>query len=376
MFGFGTLASYKYFGHLERAIVEGFRKRGLPAITFVADVPPTASIRKRALRLLNLIDRTHSDAAGDDGPIHLLGHSTGGLDARLVASPSSTMGGPHEWSYRLKSVTMMNTPHYGTPLATFFATAKGQRMLHAVTALTVLGLSLGTPPLALASALVVGLGRIDKMVGLELSAVDRMTESMLRVLDDTKSREVRTFLEAIRGDQGAVIQLTPEAMDLFHAGVQDRPGVAYNTTISMIPKEPQAMLRLLQAPWSFISAPLFSSIAQITAGVDDRYPCSADVLTEDQIEALSRAYGEVPERGSDGVVPVRSQIWGKVIWAGLADHLDVLGHFREDGKAEHRDWFSSGAGFQSRRFQELTGTIVDAMIASSLGPKESQTSRL
>ena len=42
-------------------------------------VAPTASIRRRATRLAELIAKTCED---DDSPIHLLGHSTGGLDAR------------------------------------------------------------------------------------------------------------------------------------------------------------------------------------------------------------------------------------------------------------------------------------------------------
>jgi thioesterase domain-containing protein len=81
MFGFTRLASYNYFSHVERAVQERFRKVGHAIETHVSDVLPTASVRRRAARLAELIEHT---AAGD-GPIHLLGHSIGGLDARLVA---------------------------------------------------------------------------------------------------------------------------------------------------------------------------------------------------------------------------------------------------------------------------------------------------
>src|SRR6185312_2901900 len=96
---------------------------------------PTASIRRRALSLTELVAET----CGDAGPIHLVGHSTGGLDARLVASPSVALAVPPEklaWRKRLVSVTSMNAPHFGTPLATFFTTASGQRALRALSALT------------------------------------------------------------------------------------------------------------------------------------------------------------------------------------------------------------------------------------------------
>ena len=79
-----------------------------------------------------------------------MGHSTGGLDARLLASPAciSRSIGTLRWMPRLASVTTLNTPHFGTPLASFFATVSGQRMLYAISALTVIALTLGGPPLA------------------------------------------------------------------------------------------------------------------------------------------------------------------------------------------------------------------------------------
>ncbi len=365
MFGFGTLASYKYFGHIERAIKNEFTARKKEVVCFIADVPPTASIRRRAEKLARLIAKTHSDGPEDKGPIHLIGHSTGGLDARLVASSCKTLLGAQadlRWLDRVRSVTCVNTPHYGTPLATFFATAKGQRMLSAVSALTVVGLSLGAPPLAVASGMVLGLGRIDKMFGLELSLMDRTVDTLVATLEEAKRADVRSFLEAVRGDQGAVLQLTPEAMDLFTAGVEDREGIRYQSTVSMVPPQTTPMLpKLFQSPWRVVSAPLFSTMSRLASSMDEHYACAPAALSLASEEILRRAFGVLPsQRSSDGVVPLYSQVWGDLVWAGVADHLDVIGHF-SDPNGDHRDWLSSGAKFTTEKFRALTGAIVDGI---------------
>src|SRR5262249_23481366 len=119
MFGFGKLATYDYFAHVERALKKRFHDAGHELLTHVVDVAPTASIRGRAGRLAELVAGTAEDGPG---PIHLLGHSTGGLDARLASSPSAKLPVSAEnlaWLRRLRSVTTMSTPHYGTPLATY-----------------------------------------------------------------------------------------------------------------------------------------------------------------------------------------------------------------------------------------------------------------
>jgi len=377
MFGFGKLASYDYFAHVERALSERLRAAGCEVETYVVDVAPTASIRGRATRLAEAVARTcGDDLPGAQGPIHLVGHSTGGLDARLVASPEATFGAPSEalrWLPRLASVTTMNTPHFGTPLAKFFATVSGQRLLYALSALTFIGLSLGAPPLAAVSALVVAIGRIDRVLGMELGVLDRTTDALLRVLDDTRSREVRTYLEAIKDDQGAVLQLTQEAMELFQLGTRDRAGVAYQSTVSMAPP-PSATgwMRSLSNPWSVASAPIFATLYGLTARLDERYPCAQPYAGDDAEIALARAFGRAPgARANDGVVPLRSQVWGKLVWAGYADHLDVLGHFRDDAKkrqpaeGRHTDWLASGADFDRIRFKALTRAVADGMLVAS-----------
>lgn len=397
MFGFGRLAAYDYFAHLERALVRRFADAGEKLETHVVDVPPTASIRRRAARLAEYVARTADDG---EGTIHLLGHSTGGLDARLVSSPSARLPIPADelaWLPRLRSVTTMSTPHYGTPLASFFATVSGQRMLYAVSALTFIGLSLGAPPLAAASSLVVALGRIDRMVGVEVRILDRTTDALLHALEPATSREVRDYLDAIRRDQGAVIQLSPEAMDLFQAGVEDRAGVFYQCTVAQAPPPSAGGFARAVAsvsPWRAVSSALFTSMYGITARYDERYPCAAPSLAAETEATLREGFGRVPgARVNDGVVPALSQVWGHVAWAGWADHLDVLGHFPGEeaeaekgrsrwsallrrkrparpaegeptGDARHVDWLLSGAGFDEPSFARLVDAVATGMLRS------------
>jgi hypothetical protein len=371
MFGFGRLASYDYFAHLERAIGERIRAAGDDIETWVLDVPPTASVRRRAARFAELVARTCED--GDKvGPIHLVGHSTGGLDARMLASPEVSLGEEADqlaWMPRLASVTTLSTPHFGTPMAAFFATVSGQRLLYALSALTFIALSLGSPPIAAASALVVTIGRLDRALGLDIRMLDRATDALLKVLDDAGSREVRSYLEAIKEDQGAVIQLTPEAMELFQAGITDRAGVLYQSTASMAPPPtPRDWIRTLTSPWKTVSHAIFATLHGITSRLDDRYPCAAKYAGADAEATLARVFGRAPgARANDGVVPIRSQMWGRIAWAGYADHLDVLGHFPDEGSkgkgdSAHVDWLASGANFDRERFAALTSAITTGML--------------
>ena len=371
MFGFGRLASYDYFAHLERALCAELRARGAEVATWVVDVAPTASVRRRAARLAELVSRTGED---DGGPIHLVGHSTGGVDARLVASPEVDLpcdAASLAWLPRLTSVTTLSTPHHGTPLASFFATVSGQRMLYALSALTVIALTLGSPPLTAASALVVAIGRFDRALGLDLRVLNRATESLLQVLDDARSREVRAYLGEIGDDQGAMVQLMPEAMELYQASVRDRPGVAYQCTATMAPPpSPMSWVRAMTSPWGTLSTSIFAALWGITSRFDERYPC-ADRDAGDAEAVLTRAFGKAPgARANDGVVPLRSQLHGRLVWAGQADHLDVLGHF-DGGSGDvaageaHVDWLHSGAKFDRDRFRAMTQAIAEGMLAAT-----------
>ena len=383
MFGFARLAAYDYFAHVESALAKRFGDAGHSIETHVVDVLPTASIPRRAAKLSDLIATT----ATGTGPIHLLGHSTGGLDARLVASPSSRLGVRDDtlaWLPRLRSVTTMNTPHYGTPLASFFATAYGQRVLYALSAFTFIGLSLGERPLAAASVLIRILGRGDRALGLELRYLDRSVDSLIDLVDGAGQPEVRAYLNAIKDDQGAMLQLAPEAMDLMAAGFADRPGVAYQSTVSMSPTPtPSNWLRMIGHPGQAISLALFTAIHRITSRIDERYPCARTLPTivEPSEATLASTFGgAIDPHANDGIVPIRSQLWGTLAWAGLADHLDVLGHFHDttrEARTElrHHDWMASGSSFCQPQFDALMDAVAQGMLKASMQTVESQRAR-
>ncbi len=365
LFGFNRIGAYAYFKHVELGLGRRFAEAGRDARIHLVEAAPTASIRRRAITLISEMARS----ARPDDTIHLIGHSTGGLDARLVACKTSMLGDHRLESLRplVRSVTTMNTPHYGTPLASFFATVSGQRLLYVLSALTVTALKFGAPPLAITSSLVAAFGRIDRMVGLEVKLLDKITEGIVRALDDASSRDVRAYLAGLRDDQGGIIQLSPESMELFCLSVSDNPDVRYRCTASFAPSPGvRHWARSLAAPWTSPSATIFTTLYQLAAMQHRMYPCEPPDTDWNRI--LIDRLGQVPPPlANDGIVPFRSQLWGNLVWAGQGDHLDVVGHFagarRND---EHVDWMSSGAKFDVLRFDSLLDAVTQAVLEADV----------
>lgn len=368
MFGFGRLGSYSYFAHVERALKARFERTDQELAVHVIEILPTASVRRRAAKLAEVVRAT----SGTEGPIHLLGHSTGGLDVRLVASPSSVLPTAAPWLQRLHSITMMNTPHYGTPLASFFTTASGQRILYALSAFTYIALSLGERPLAITSVLLGALGKGDSLLGTKL--LDKSVDALMKTIDDARSPEVRKYLDAITDDQGAMLQLSPEAMDLVVAGFEDRPGVFYQCVASMAPPPSRRSWRKhVLSPTRALSLGAFALLQRITARHHPHYPCAAATRDQAIEDHLHRALGEVPGlEDNDGVVPIRSQLWGHLAWAGLGDHLDVLGHYYDNDPDDspsglrHQDWLNSGSAFRDTQFESLMDAVAAGMLRTIL----------
>jgi triacylglycerol lipase len=99
--GLGRLTIAAYFHGIPHAL------RAAGNRVLVTRVPAIAGVEERARRLGQQILREFGDE-----PVHLIGHSMGGLDARrLLADPA--------WERRVLSLTTIGTPHLGTALADF-----------------------------------------------------------------------------------------------------------------------------------------------------------------------------------------------------------------------------------------------------------------
>jgi triacylglycerol lipase len=365
MFGFGRLAGVDYFHHVRRALTERFAAAGAHIVTEVVPSPPTSSLRHRSKLLARAITHTLRQ---NSGPIHLVGHSTGGLDARLVLSPSTSIGlEPAElaWTERVRTAVCMNTPHYGTPLAGYFSTVAGTRLLYVLSLLTVVTLSVGEPSLAIFSRLLAGVGSLDSWLGGDMRLFRRVTDMMLRVLDRHGRAEVLRYLHKVRLDQGGIIQIMPEAIDLLNAATQDNPNVRYGCMISAAPAPIEMKFaKRLFSPYAAATAAIYSTVYHITAKCSRVYPYA--IPSPEQLEQLRWSFGlPIDEHANDGIVPTLSMLWGRLIWCSQADHLDVLGHFHDDEKpAIHLDWMNSGAHVTRNRF----GQAMDALAQFLLAP--------
>jgi triacylglycerol lipase len=360
MFGFARLAGFEYFGHLERALAERFRDAGVPLAIRGVPSLPTASIRRRA-RIVARAIAADLRAAHDDEPIHLIGHSTGGLDARLLAMPSAELKlAPSQlaWRSQLRNIITVNAPHYGTPLARFFSTVSGHRLLYALSLVSVTTLSLGSAPLSLVANIAAGLGSVRLAASFEIKALDRLTEAITRRLSAEEREIFHAFMQGIRYDQGGILQLMPETMDLFNAAVLDNPELRYGCVVSASPPPTTIKaFRSVRSPYAALTATIYTTLHSITSGSDRRYPYASEAA--DLERAIAAGIGRrITARDSDGVVPTLSMIWGDLLWAGPGDHLDVVGHFRDDQRpAIHADWMTTGANFNRKRF----GAMVDAL---------------
>ena len=369
MFGFGRLAGVDYFHHVRRSLTERFVAAGEHIVTEVVPTPPTSSLRHRARILAKAVSHTLRD---DTSPIHLVGHSTGGLDARLVLSPSTSLGLDQSelaWTSRVRTSVSMNTPHYGTPLAGYFSTVAGTRLLYALSLLTVITLSVGEPSLAMFSRFLVGLGGVDTLLGGDLRLVRRVTDMLLRVLDRRGRAEVLRYLHKVRIDQGGIIQIMPEAIDLLNAATENNPQVRYGCMVSAAPAPGEMKFaKRLFSPYAAATAAIYSTVHHVTAKRPKVYP-----YAEPNAEVLDQfrwGFGfPIDDRANDGIVPTLSMLWGQLIWCGQADHLDILGHFHDDEKPViNVDWMNSGAHLTRLRFGRAMDALVEFLLAPGSSP--------
>lgn len=111
-FGFSALGNVHYFRAVRETLERHFESRGEQVEIFGVKTFPTGSLRRRGRRLLETIVENGSIERADH--IHLVGHSTGGIDARLVASLTRDLGHDAErvlLNSKLRTVVSVASPH-------------------------------------------------------------------------------------------------------------------------------------------------------------------------------------------------------------------------------------------------------------------------
>lgn len=355
-FGFINFGRLIYFGHVRDALERWFDGRGIRCEIHRIRVSPTASLRTRAAQILEGVAQSSTT-----GPIHLIGHSTGGLDARLLCTPGVDLKADglsvEDLARRVRTVVTVSAPHYGTPLATFFTGMFGQKLLRLFSLATVAVLRQGRLPLSLVARLGSTMARLGLPGSQTEALLDHLEAELLGRIDADEREPIAQFMSDIGSDQGLLPQLTPDGIDLFNATAEDRAGVRYGCVISC-GRRPRLMQHLAVGPrptrqGSFL---LYRWLHRQTGNAATaRLPQP----TPAQRDALLRLLGSLPRPDdNDGVVPSNSQLWGEVIYAAQGDHLDLIGHFRDPHQnPPHFDWLDTGSGFGRDKFDALWNAV-------------------
>ncbi len=347
-FGFANLGDFTYFGHVRNFLAEKGPALGIDGEVRVARTEPTASLTRRAALLCEAVSTLLDE---NPGHVSLVGHSSGGLDARLVVTPGAVLPTPADverCARAVRSVVTVSSPHRGTPLAGYFGGMMGQQFLRM---------------LSLVSIHTLRTGRIPVTVGLKLArllrnprsrpagAVDQLFLELLGDFEGHRRRAVEEFLAGVRNDQGLVAQISPAGMEVFNASTQDRPGLRYGCVVT---RARQPGIRSL---WNAgldashqVTHALFVALYRLASGTPEG---SLPPLNREHAGVLRRAYGRIPDAAAnDGIVPTLSQIHGELLAAAWADHHDILGHYDQPTHVPpHFDWMSSGTGFDRHGFE-------------------------
>ncbi|MDH4042329.1 MAG: hypothetical protein OEV88_16905 [Gammaproteobacteria bacterium] len=357
-FGFANLGDFTYWGPVHRKLGELLDAAGLPATIHCVKSLPTASLRIRTRCLLETIAHTRP---GPESVIHLVGHSTGGLDARLLLTPAvdlDTRIDVERLVARVASSVSVATPHRGAPIASFFTGMLGGKLLRLLSVMTMAVLRSGELPLSV-WAEVAGLFAIPSSLGRTRgSLAGQLYEQLLADFTAERRTQVSGLLAEVGRDQSLLTQLTVESLDLFNAAAGNRDSVAYGSVVTRArPPSVESSLEIGFNAVDQAQQAFYYSLSRLAAGHEFPAPVG------DYKKALQHALGEVPDSfANDGIVPTLSQPWGRCIAVAGADHLDIIGHYRDDEDSEkHYDWLTTHCNFRSGEFHDVWAGVVQFM---------------
>ncbi len=359
-FGFATLGEFAYFAHVRDFLAEALPALGVKGDVEVVHTIPTASLDRRAALLAETAAKL---VEANGGTLSVIGHSSGGLDARLFLAPDAklpTAIDVERSARSVRAVVTLATPHFGTPVAHAFNTLLGPQLLRLLSVATIYTLRAGRLPIGV----VLRMARIFRWREAPAGVVDQLWTQLLRDFSADRRRAIERFFSEVGADRDLIAQITPVGTDAFNAATRDRPGVRYGCVVTRArPPGLRSFLRAGVDPYAHATHVLFVALYRLAS----RTPAARVRVPRERVAALSRAYrSRVDARVNDGMVPTLSQVWGEVIRAVWADHHDVIGHFHHPTHVPpHFDWVASGTGFTRPQFEALWRGVAEFVAAGA-----------
>jgi triacylglycerol lipase len=362
-FGFANLGDFTYWGPVYRELGKLLDQAGMPAEIHCVKSLPTASLRTRTRCLLETIAKARP---GKNGCIHLIGHSTGGLDARLLLTPAVDLAtgiDAEAYAGRIRSSVSVATPHRGAPIASFFTSLLGRKLLQILSILTMSALRKGQMPLSVWTR-VAGLFALPSSLGdtaTSGSLAGQIYRQLLQDFNPERRAQVQELLSEVERDQSLLTQLTVETMDIFNAAAGNRDKVLYGSVVTSAHQPDLATsLQIGLNPTGQAQQAFYYTLSRLATGYEFPAP-NAEFR-----RAMRQAFSEVPDStANDGIVPTLSQPWGRCVALAQADHLDIIGHYSDDrdnnnGEPQY-DWLTTRSNFRSPQFHDIWQRVVDFM---------------
>lgn len=406
--GFERLEDYAYFGERFASALRASlmaRVARPDAIEVVAiPLPPTSSLADRQLALgRTLVDRLQHMRSTEIRSVHLVGHSTGGVDAHLLTLEKALAG--RSWrnfegtdvtqlKERVRSVISFASPHQGTclavdPIAKLLASDSPADLLR--------------DPLDNFQTFVKAAGEILQAVP------DLFRDQELRtLLQGLTSSSGFSFFHDILQSRALIDDLSPDAMvDRYAALGKAQDGVLRRSFVTIAGATPDANKNAVRSAATRPSARtvtsrgeklpppgnLFMLLSQLTSGRNT--PCFAtgklrgnpntaiDLALADDARVITGNRALIPERidnaQNDGVVNAVRQLIkpddrDELVAIVIADHFDVVGHYdrqvwltdprtgEREAKTLTNGLLHSGSEFREPEFFELIRRMADAML--------------
>ncbi|PTL85065.1 triacylglycerol lipase [Vitiosangium sp. GDMCC 1.1324] len=374
--GFDALGTLRYYEGVTRVL-----ERTSLVLHYFPNLP-TASVRTRAEQLLSFLDerwRRKEIRAGDE--VHLVGHSTGGLDLRQLLlnyrelEGKGPAGGDSALQVlgRIRSVQFLSTPQRGTNLV---------RRLNQPMVRTLL-----VRPLLRAL--------YESARGLRERGTAQSGRLLRYVLFRNKRQESANWIDAILDTLQACYSHNAYPSALARAGYFELLRWLLNMACDTSALSDLSPVRLGNAPPSpahegdpegerrFLTGHgiRYASIVTVARPKSGRwldlfnrlYAFTAE--SPDSRLGLPQAVQKLMEPRSarmlsladnDGLVNTVSQVWPDTASSYLvdADHADVIGHFQADsaggfhGTFKRYDLLNSSSGFDALAFAELWTRIA------------------